>query len=464
MKVKTVPIKGMHCRSCEIMITDNLEKLPRVEKAEVSLDKKTATIYSKRPVTDEQVAHAVSAAGYEVGTETVPWISRDKKVYRDVAIAAMFVGLLGLVISRSGLVDFNIGNPIGQGVFIALLVGLTAGLSTCMALVGGLVLGMSARHASLHPNASGMERFRPHLFFNASRIIAFFVLGGLMGLVGSFFQLSGVLLGILMILVGIFMFLLGLQLTNLFPRLSTGGLTLPSGLSRALGLQKTTDAEYSHRNAVVLGAVSFFLPCGFTQAMQLYAMSTGSIMTGALVMGLFAIGTAPGLLGVGGLASVVKGGFAQKFFKFAGVAVMVLAFINISNGYTLTGWKNQLSNMGSSIGSFVTNIGNSEEDLSDAVVLNTTFRNEPSSLNQALLGNIAPNTFEVKAGKKHAIVVDSKDNGVGCMSTIMIPGLVNKPILLKEGEKHILQFTANAPGTYPITCAMGLPFGELTVV
>ena len=51
--------------------------------------------------------------------------------------------------------------------------------------------------------------------------------------------------------------------------------------------------------------------------MQLYAMSTGSPITGALTMGVFALGTAPGLLGVG-LTSIVKGSLPVYFQRGRG--------------------------------------------------------------------------------------------------------------------------------------------------
>ena len=44
-----------------------------------------------------------------------------------------------------------------------------------------------------------------------------------------------------------------------------------------------------------------------------------------------------GLLGIGGLTSLVKGAFAKKFFKAAGLAVIAFAIFNISNGLGLTG-------------------------------------------------------------------------------------------------------------------------------
>jgi uncharacterized protein len=467
-----VPIKGMHCRSCEIAITENLQKIYGVKKAVVSQRNKEARIVVSRPVPHDKIASAIREAGYEVGTEKKPWISLDSADWRDVTVSIAIVMLILLVVTKTGLADMNTGSVASQGAIVALFVGLTAGLSTCMALVGGLVLGLSARHAEKHPEASAMERFRPHLFFNGGRIVSFVILGGLMGLFGSMFQLSGVTLGVLMILVGVVMFLLGLQLTSVFPRISGNGITLPSGLYRKLGLKKQTDSQYSHKSAVTLGALSFFLPCGFTQAMQLYAISTGSFTTGALVMGLFAVGTAPGLLGIGGLTAVVKGAVAQRFFKFAGVAVIVLAIINISNGYNLTGWQKNLdiirpqflSRSNSDQTAPTAPAVVDEKDVPPENVLKTTFKLPNDEVLVGFVGDIYPNNFNVKAGEAYTLEVDAKDDGVGCMSTIMIPGLVNQPQYLRAGTVHKLTFTAERPGVYNIACAMGVPFGKINVL
>ncbi|MEI6118848.1 MAG: sulfite exporter TauE/SafE family protein [bacterium] len=77
-------------------------------------------------------------------------------------------------------------------------------------------------------------------------------------------------------------------------------------------------------SALVTGALTFFLPCGFTFAMQVYAISTGNFLQGALVMGIFALGTLPGLLSIGAVASFVKGNAAKYFYRFVGVLVLLL--------------------------------------------------------------------------------------------------------------------------------------------
>lgn len=466
MKNQTIPIKGMHCKSCEILITDNLEELRDIKKADVSLKTRTATIYANHMPPQSVIRRAIEGAGYEIGyDEKAPVITKSPRIYKDVVMGLAVVALIAFIFSYFGLTNLsNITTTNASAGLVALTIGVTAGFSTCIALIGGLVLGISARHAEKQPTATTAEKFRPHLFFNLGRIISFIIFGAVIGGIGSAFQLKGSLLGGLLILVGFVMLLLGLQLTELFPRLSNFKLTLPSGLAKKLGIKEQTGREYSHRNAMLVGGATFFLPCGFTQAMQLFAISTGSPATGALIMGAFALGTAPGLLGIGGLTSIVKGAFAQKFFRIVGVTVVAMSFLNIANGYNLLGLSSLFPDTPSSpsVSSTPSTDAASSPSSSQPVssaqpsvnVLKTSF---------TLRKDIVPSSFSTKVGQVTRLEVDVKENGQGCMSTIMIPGLDNNPQFLKGGEKIILTFTPRKKGTYQITCAMGVPRGTLTV-
>lgn len=473
MKKVTVPIKGMHCQSCEILIGEELEQLPDVQKAHVSLKSRSATMYLKRPIPHAAVVRAVQAAGYEVGYDERPLLNKNQVVYKDIAIGIVVVLGLVLLFTTLGINDLSKVSMKGAAPgLVALVLGLTAGFSTCMALIGGLVLGISSRHAEKHPTASPMQKFRPHLFFNLGRIVAFVVFGALIGALGAAFQLKGGILGLLTVAVGLVMLLLGLQLTELFPRLK-GSLTLPSGIGKLIGIKKHEGREYSHKDSMALGAATFFLPCGFTQAMQLYAVSTGSAVSGAIIMGMFALGTAPGLLSIGGLTSVVKGVFAKRFFRVVGVVVVMMAIVNFNNAYNLLGVSRWFA---SSPQPAITQNATTAEPKaatpgaqqpappntpaaqtpaqSGPVILNTTFK---------LDSDIVPSKFTAKVGQQTRLVVDVKEDGEGCMSTIMIPGLYDTPIFLKSGKKIELTFTASKPGSYQITCAMGVPRGVIKV-
>jgi sulfite exporter TauE/SafE/copper chaperone CopZ len=448
---KTVPIKGMHCASCELLIAEELESIPGVTSAQASLKTSSATIVSAEQVSDKDIESAVQAAGYEVGYESgrKPFFTHNERVWKDFAIGIIVVlGLYVLfqVLGIDKLVS-STSNSTSTGT-MALLVGLTAGFSTCMALIGGLVISVAAKYAENHPTETALQKFRPHLFFNAGRIVSFIAFGAIIGAIGSAFALKGSLLGFLTIAVGMVMLILGLQLTEIFPRI-TRGLTLPSGLARKLGINNRKEREYSHKNAFLMGAATFFLPCGFTQAMQLLAVSTGNPLQASVIMGAFAIGTTPGLLTLGGLTSVVKGAFAQRFFRIVGVIVVAMALINFTNGFTLAGLNRFLDSSKPMVNTAV-----QKESSEGSVVLNTTFK---------LKEDIVPSTFTAKVGQKTTLVVDVKEDGQGCMSTIMIIGLDDSPQYLKKGKKIELTFTASKPGTYTIACAMGVPRGSITV-
>lgn len=80
------------------------------------------------------------------------------------------------------------------------------------------------------------------------------------------------------------MLFLGINLTGLSPRLGAVSITLPKFLGKNLGSDASTPLA-----TMATGALTFFLPCGFTLAMQAYAVSTGSFMAGAMAMAFFAL-------------------------------------------------------------------------------------------------------------------------------------------------------------------------------
>ena len=442
MQKLIVPIKGMHCKSCEILIEENLKQIKEIKKCEVSHVSQRAKIwYENSKPSLNQISKAVEKAGYTVGQEdNKHWFSRNPRDYFFLVNAGAILLLLYIAAQIFGLSEISTGFS-QKSIAMAGLIGLVAGVSSCMALIGGLVLALSARHSELHPEATRMEKFRPHLFFNLGRILGFGLLGGLIGALGGALQPSIRVMSILTLIVGGVMILLGLKLIEIFPILQRVNITMPKFVSRLLGI-KHEAKEYSHKSAMLGGALTFFLPCGFTQAMQLYAISTGSAIQGALIMSLFALGTAPGLLSVGGLSAAFKGSKAKLFFATAGLAVILLGIYNISNASRIVFPSNDT-------------ITTTAASPSGAVqIINTVYQSG---------SDITPKQFTVKVGQPVKFVVDVKDNGSGCMSTIMIPGLYNKPQFLEQGTQLSMEFTPGKTGTYPITCAMGVKRGTLTV-
>jgi len=471
----------MHCKSCAFLIEEKIKELLEVKNVYVNFHRREAEVSLSGEIDIERIAEKVRQAGYDVGDDDKkPWLSNKIGDYKDLFISLCILGALYFIAQMTGLANLvkysASGDP--SSLLVVVLLGVTAGFSTCMALVGGLLLGISARHTEKHPTATSIQKFRPHLFFNLGRVISYFILGGVVGMIGKAFQLTGGFLGIVTIVVGLVMFYLGLQLTELSPRLSRFSFSLPQSLSRVFGLKQKQDKEYSHINVFSIGALTFFLPCGFTQAMQLFAMSSGRFISGALIMGTFALGTAPGLLSLGGLTSLVKGSFSKKFYKFIGVVVITFALVTISNGYNLSGWKSVVSNWGqegtdnrtdADYQNLFDSLGQNNQPTPDSIPgsgTDVTNLGEVQLIKTTFLSvseDISPNNFTVQVGKPVRFEVLVKENGQGCMSTIMIPGLYNTPIYLQKGKTIVMEFTPNKTETYEIACAMGVSRGKIIV-
>ena len=441
---KTIPISGMHCQACEIAIADELEKLPGVESVNVSPKRRSATITADVMPEKIDIARAVKRAGYKVGVATLPLFSRNVTDYQISFFVVLATLVILLLVSNFGVgFDFSAFNP---GLWLPLLIGLAAGFSTCIALVGGIVAGLSAKHIEANPTSTRMQNFQPHIAFNLGRIGGFMVLGAGLGWIGSAITFSPLVTGILTIIAAFAMLFIGLQLTGIFPKLTV--LALPSKFSKKLGLKRLRNKSYSHVGAAIVGGLSFFLPCGFTQAMQLSAAASGSWSDGALIMGLFALGTTPGLLLVGGLTAILKGKAAKIAFKVLGSVIVVLALASVTSGLRMSGV--QLSN-------------GANGDVSTG----QTIHESGSEIKLYYTGgsDFTTDSVKVKSGGNYKLKIYSYTSGVGCMSAVMLPGLSDQPPqLLIAGDTVNVDFNAKSPGQYELVCAMGLPFNFKIIV
>jgi sulfite exporter TauE/SafE len=128
---------------------------------------------------------------------------------------------------------------------------------------------------------------------------------------------------------------LGLQMLGVraFRRFQLG---LPKFITRSIADEKKFHGKYM---PFVMGALTFFLPCGFTITAQTIALLSGNIWQGAGIMGFFALGTVPILLLIG-LSSVKffsKPHLALTFSKVAGFLVLFFALWNIYNQMNVLG-------------------------------------------------------------------------------------------------------------------------------
>jgi sulfite exporter TauE/SafE len=297
--------------------------------ATVSLKDETLTVSTSSAETPaalaEQLTTLLAPHGYAVHLEK-PERVRQGYDWAYAVPVTLFVIVCYILLERAGLTSLIGANP---GSFTtALLVGLVASVSSCLAVVGGLVLSVSATYAH---EGNG---WRPQVTFHLGRLGGFFLLGGLLGAVGEAVHLSIRGSAFVGILVSMVMVVLGIHLLDVTTKVRTP--TLPKVLSNRL-------TDLAHKGGafapVLLGAVTFFLPCGFTQSMQMVALGSGNVLDGSLTMFFFALGTLPvlGLLSFGSL-DLAKSRFRGVFFKSAGLLVILFALFNVQNALAVLGF------------------------------------------------------------------------------------------------------------------------------
>lgn len=327
----TFDIKGMHCTACTLLTEGELMNSEGVSRVKSSLTTHTVEVcgdFGDRTKEDicRELSERIEKHGYSLSVEK----QQSDKKWADFSIAipiAIGFAVLFVLLQKMGIVNLVNTSSVSYGT--AFMIGIIASLSTCMAVVGGLVLSMSATFAR-----EG-DRVRPQILFHTGRLASFFILGGVIGALGSAFTLGATGTFVLGLLVGIVMLILGINLLDVFPSMKRFQPAMPKFLARhAIGV-----AELNHwLTPLLVGVATFFLPCGFTQAMQLYSLTTGSFLAGALTMLFFALGTLPVLALIGFSSFSIKNSAkAGIFFKSAGLIVILFALFNIINSLVVIG-------------------------------------------------------------------------------------------------------------------------------
>lgn len=324
-------IQGMHCNACILLTESELQDHPKVSSAKSSLKTHSVEVcgdFGDVPVQAvvEELSGLLKKHGYSLSTEKREQPKNWSEFKLALPIALAFL-VLFIALQKMGIVNLVNTSSVSYGT--AFLIGIIASLSTCMAVVGGLVLSMSATFAK-----EG-DRIKPQVLFHGGRLLSFFLLGGTIGAIGANFSLNTTATVVLSLLIGIVMLILGLNLLDVFPWAKKLQPTMPKFLSKhAYGVSRLNHGL----TPFLVGIATFFLPCGFTQSMQLYTLTTGNFLSGAMTMFSFALGTLPVLALISfssfSIQNTSKSGI---FFKTAGLIVILFALFNLINSLVIIG-------------------------------------------------------------------------------------------------------------------------------
>ncbi|MCK9186357.1 sulfite exporter TauE/SafE family protein [Candidatus Gracilibacteria bacterium] len=444
MSEKKYYVKGMHCRSCEILIEKKLSELNNIKSANASAVNDTVNIdFDNNPIPAKRLDLMFKEEGYIFSEEPF----ENSTVFEDSLIGISIFLLLAAVFL---FITFVFGDTVDvtaeSPLYAFFIFGLIAGVSSCAALVGGLVLSMSKQWDELHStNDSFLNKLKPHLMFNTGRLISYAVLGFLLGLIGLELKFSLAFTSVLVIAVSMLMIFLALQMIGVraFKKFQ---MTLPRFISRYASNEQNFQGKYM---PFLLGAFTFFLPCGFTLTVQSISLISGDPLRSALMLFAFALGTLPTLLAIGMMSVKFSQNkkIAKIFSVIAGVIVLFFAFYNINSQLKILG-----------VGSIFNSSGSSDTaNVAEIVDGKQIMKMEATSF------AYSPDYFKIKKG----IPVRWEINNTGargCTNAIIAPDFFDENVPLPLNQITIKEFTPEEVGTFWFSCWMGMVSGTIEVV
>ena len=197
--------------------------------------------------------------------------------------------------------------------------------------------------------------------------------------------------------------------------------------------------------AFAIGLLNGFMPCGPLQAMQLYALSTGGFLSGALSMLLFGLGTVPLMLGSGMLLNYASGKAKAIFGKAAAVLILILSISMLSRGLAAFGFDMEKV------------FTQTDDSYISAVIENgvqeVSFELEYDAYADIVVQKDIPVRLTIRADEQKI---------TGCNSEV-ISNDFGFDTVLKPGE-NVIEFLPVKEGDYVYTCWMNMIKNHIKVV
>jgi sulfite exporter TauE/SafE/plastocyanin domain-containing protein/copper chaperone CopZ len=429
---ETIKVYEMTCASCEKRVERTVKKVDGVQHVKASFSGQYAEIeYNGERCNMKEIKSAIHSVGYS--TEN----PKDFK-FIGILIAAAAVVLLGI---NSGAYDME--SQLNNASYAVLfVVGVITSIH-CVGMCGGIMLSQSIGKESKNK----FEAIKPALLYNAGRVIAYTLLGGIVGAIGSIFALSLTVKAGLQLFAGVFMIMMGFNMAG-FKAFRKLQIKLPNAACRAMS---------KPRAPFFVGLLNGLMPCGPLQTMQIFALGTGSAAAGAFSMFVFSIGTVPLMLTFGALSGLLSKGYTKKILKFSGILIIMLGLLMSNRGLALAGMNLNPMGIMANVGAF----GESNSSSESSMAIKATIKDGVQVLNMsAKVSGYTPNTLYVQKGLPVKWVVEGEEI-TGCNNTIVVPDM-NIQQKLQSGN-NLIEFT---PGEEDLnfSCWMGMKRGVIKVV
>ena len=428
-KKEKINVYNMTCTSCEKRVERAVRGVDGVINVIVNYSKQTALIeYDNNICNMNKIKTAIKEAGYTTEKQ------------KNFSITGILIIAAAIFLIGNSTQGFDINSKLnGATYFVLFIVGLLTSLH-CIGMCGGIMLSQSIPKES----TSKFGAVKPALLYNAGRVIAYTIIGGTVGALGSVLSLSLSMKAALQIFAGIFMIIMGANMAGfaLFRRFS---IKLPWSACKIKNKPKTP---------FFIGMLNGLLPCGPLQTMQLYALGTGSAFKGATSMFIFALGTVPLMLSFGAFSGILSKNSTKKLLKFSGILVIVLGLVMGRRGLALSGIE--MPSLGSSNVAEASSLNNIPSNAAKAVI-----KDGVQTITMIADNNgYTPNVLYVQKNMPVKWVINGTQLN-SCNGQVVVPSLDIQKNL--QSGQNVIEFTPSA-GDINFSCSMGMIRGLIRVV
>ena len=460
----SLKIENMTCAHCEMTIERALIGVQGIKSVKASYSAGTVIVdYDPSQIKLNKIRSLIESQHYHVRIEgdLKEKVLNTKELHtRKNDISRYIMKLAG--ISLIVFAVYNIANsmeimnvfkkfPIakeGMGYGMLFVIGLLTS-AHCISMCGGICLSQCGRGTDFSTK-SRWSAMLPSFKYNIGRVISYTVIGGLVGAMGSVVSFSGQMKGSIQIVAGILMVIMGLNMLNLFPGLRRFTLRMPKVFA-----EKIYKENDSGNSPLYVGLLNGLMPCGPLQAMQIYALSTGDPVKGAISMFLFSAGTFPLMFGFGAVSSLLNKKFTNKLTKVSAVLVLVMGVFMFNSGMALSGFSGL--QLPSEVNKPATE-GVTKIEASNVAVIKDGL--------QMVTTGVYPGGYEpvvVQKGVPLEWTMTAEDGNINeCNNGILIPKY-NIDQKLAVGD-NIVKFTPESSGTITFSCWMGMIRSKIVVV
>lgn len=347
-----------------------------------------------------------------------------------------------------------------MNLWVIFITGLTVGGLTCLAVQGGLLASVIAarEEKEIDQKKNIKNTLWPVGAFVLAKLIAYSLLGFLLGLFGGALNISQNVQIWMQGIAGVYMIAVALNLLNIHPIFRYVIFQPPRFLARLVRNQSRSKDLFA---PALLGAMTIFIPCGTTIAMEALAISSGNPISGMLIMAAFVLGTIPLFFGLGSLTSVLSDKFRSRFLKLAAILVMYLGITSLNGALTAGGSPLTLQSIyeNSPIVLNLDGEGVAQTSVTPTAKQEQGYQTETINI---VPSGYSPNYISVKSGIPVRLNITAKD-AYNCAAAFRIPSLkISKNV--KPGTTETVEFTPNATGKIAFTCSMGMYSGVIEVI